>query len=1046
MDRIASHERLLEALRQRIFVPLDVVIPLRFRRAPYEDRSTAAIEPRHNWTPVNSDLVWGEPSGYFWFGGTVTMPAEALGRRVFCRIDAQFGSVMGRSDPQCLVRVNGRIAQGADGNHREFLLTSNAVAGQSFDILIEAGTIEDRRQLGFACSLVLHDALAEKLYYDLKVPLDVARLLKDDDARRTHILRHVGDALKVLDLRRPNLERFALSLSAAEAIADRIYAKSDADAPTIIATGHTHIDVAWLWRVRETRQKMARSMATALSLMEEYPDYRFMYNQGLLLDYLAADYPELFARIRDRQHAGQFEIEGALWLEPDVSITGGEALVRHILHGVRYHKATFGVTPRIVWLPDTFGYSAALPQLMALAGLDMFVTHKLSWNDTNRMPHEVFHWQGIDGTGVPAYFLTTQKYEYDGINTTYCPDLVPSHVLGAWKRFSQKETLNELLLVYGHGDGGGGPTRAMIENVRRMERGIPGCPRLRHDSMGPFFSRLAERMRTEPAEFPTWVGELYLEYHRGTLTSVAKNKRNNRLAENVLREIELLAVLARDCSVPWPRERLWDLWQIVLLNQFHDILPGSSIGAVYDDSDQDYARFFADAEALRRELAAPLASAGKPLVLNATSRPRGGLVALPDGARGIADGNEVILGQETAAADGSRTRVVPVAAVPPMGGRHVVLLADPPESPTVSGISVSTRHLENTRLRVDFDRNGHIVSLVDKLIGRNAIAPGEVANVLVAHRDIPIDFDAWDIDASFEDKCWLIDDFGGAEVVETGPYRAAIRLRWRYERSTITQVLSLDTDSALLEVDNFINWHEHQTLLKVAFPLAVRSDATTAEIHFGQVRRPNHRNTSWDQARFETSMHRWVDMSEPGFGVALLNDCKYGYDANANVVRLTLIKSPIYPWADADQGEHRFRYGVLPHAGDLKVVRDTAEAFNLPLRLLAGGGSSPPLPLSFLEVVGGTAYVESVKPAEDGDGVIVRLFEGLGTRQSVEIRFSREWSRIARTDLLERPLEWMGDNIDHVHVHLAPFEVLTLFLEREVKSADAQVATAASSS
>jgi len=553
--------------------------------------------------------------------------------------------------------------------------------------------------------------------------------------------------------------------------------------------------------------------------------------------------------------------------------------------------------------------------------------------------------------------------------------------------------------------------------------------------MGSFFSSLAEKMQAEPTRFPTWVGELYLEYHRGTLTSVAKNKRNNRLAENVLREIELLAVLAHDRGAPWPRKQLWDLWQIVLLNQFHDILPGSSIGAVYDDSDRDYERFFCEATALRADLASPLAADGEHLVLNALSRARGGLVQLPPGARAVSEGDTFIAGQEVVSADGTTAFAAPIGPVPPLGGRPVVLLAAAPEPRATSGLSISPTHLENTRLRVDLNERGHIVSLVDKVTGRNAIAAGSPANVLVAHRDIPIDFDAWDIDASFEDKSWSIDDFLGAEVVETGPHRAAIRLRWCYERSTITQVMSLEADATLIEVDNFIDWHEHQTLLKAVFPLAIRADSTTAEIHFGQVGRPSHRNTSWDQARFETSMHRWVDMSEPGFGVALINDCKYGYDAKENVVRLTLIKSPIYPWPDADQGEHRFRYAVLPHAGDLKVVRDEAEAFNLPLRLLPGAASHPGSPSSFLKVEGGTAYIESIKPAEEGDGVIVRLFEGLGTHQSVELHFARPWHRAARADLLEQRHAPLGENVSTLRLELRPFEIVTLLLEDDPSGA-----------
>ncbi len=1015
MRSIATYDRLLATLRERIFIDIDADVPLRFRRARDGERAAALTEPRHGWVPVDRDLVWGEPDGYYWFAGSATIPAGAAGGRVFCRIEAQFGSVMGRSDPQCLVRVNGRIAQGADGNHREFLLTEAAVAGEQFEIVIEAGTIEDRRQLGFACRLQLHDALAEKLYFDLKVPLDVARLLKPDDARRTRILGHIDAALTAVDLRHGDPGRFAASLRAAGAIADRIYAGADAEAmPTIVATGHTHIDVAWLWRVRETRQKVARSFATALSLMDQYPDYRFMYNQGLLLDYLEADYPELFERMRDKIAAGQFEIEGALWLEPDVNITGGEALVRHILHGMRYHQQKFGVTPRIVWLPDTFGYSAALPQLMKLAGLDMFVTHKLSWNDTNRMPYEVFHWQGIDGTRVPAYFLTTQKYEYDGINTTYCPDLVPSHVLGTWKRFSQKGTLDELFLVYGHGDGGGGPTRAMLENVRRMERGIPGCPRLKHEPMGPFFARLSERFATEPERFPTWVGELYLEYHRGTLTSVAKNKRNNRRAEVALRELELLAVLAMQRGVPYPSAKLWELWQIVLLNQFHDILPGSSIGAVYEDSDRDYARFFAEAERLAAELGGVLAAADEPFVLNVLDRPRSGFVAV----------SEMVGTQRVERADGSAEHWLPVA-VPAMGGCAQLSASAPAPADT---LTVSASHIENDRLRIELDDRGRIVSLRDKRTGREMVAPGTAANALFAHRDIPMDFDAWDIDASFEDHAWPVDQLVSREVVETGPYRAAIRISWRYERSTITQVLALEAGASRLDIDCFVDWHEHQTLLKAAFPLAIRADSTTAEIQFGHVSRPTHRNTSWDQARFETSMQRWVDMSEPGLGVALLNDSKYGYDAKGNVVRLTLIKSPIFPWPEADQGEHRFRYALFLHDGDRYSVHAEAESFNVPLRLIAGGAGDGH-PVSLVEVLEGGASIEAVKKAEDGDAVVVRLWETEGRRQQSTLRFGRTWRRIRTANLLEQQGTTLATDASELTLPLAPFEIVTLLLD-----------------
>ena len=1028
MIRIAKLDRLLTRLQAAIFTPTGIAVPLRFRRASNGDRAAAVAADRGDWAPVDADLVWGEPDGYYWFGGVVTIPDELAGKALFGRVEAQFGSVMGRSDPQLLTRIDGRIAQGGDGNHREFPLTQGAVAGASFDILIEAGTIENRRQLGFAVELTIHDRLVEETYYDLKVPLDVARLLKDDDARKARLLAHIDAALDTIDFRPGNPERFADSLTAARARANDLYAEADADAmPEIVATGHTHIDVAWLWRVRETRQKMARSMATALSLMEQYPDYRFMYNQGLLLDYLDHDYPELFERLKAKVVDGQFEIEGALWLEPDVVIASGEALVRHVVKGVRYHQATFGIAPKICWLPDTFGYSAALPQLMAQSGLEVFITHKMSWNDTNRMPHEMFFWQGLDGTQVPAYFLTTQKYEYDGINTTYCPDLVPSHVMGAWKRFSQKGLHDELFLVYGHGDGGGGPTRAMLENVRRMERGIPGCPRLKHEPMAPYFERLVAHMRQDPAAFPIWVGELYLEYHRGTLTSVAKNKANNRLAEIAMHDLELLAVLAQQAGEVYPQSEIAELWDCVLLNQFHDILPGTSIAAVYDDTDREYAAFFAAVDALKARLAGALAPAGSHFVLNATSIARDGLLYLPAGDATVTVNGTSVPVQPILRADGRLAGAAPLTGVPPLGGLAIELAHSVSPLP-VSRLSASATHLDNGVLRAEFDTKGRLVSLRDKRTGREAIAAGQPANAITAYQDIPLDFDAWNIDDFYEDKSWPIDNLVSAEVVETGPWRAAIRFEWTYESSRIVQVISLADGASQLEFDSFIDWHEHQTLLKTAFPLAIRTDVSRAETQFGHLTRPTHANTAWDQARFETSMHRWVDLSEAGFGIAALNDCKYGYDAKGSTLRLTLLKSPVFPWPEADQGEHRLRYAILVHEGNLQTVHNAALAFNNPLRLLAGAASAGVAVAPSLAILDtDQVCIETVKASEDCSGTILRLWETQGGRVTTRLNLARP-AGIAATDLLEQGTAVLGQDVYGVDLAFRPFEIKTLLL------------------
>ncbi|WP_246472718.1 alpha-mannosidase [Pelagibacterium limicola] len=989
-------------------------------------------EARHEWTPVVSDLVWGEPESYFWFAGTAVTPQQAAGKRLSMRVEAQFGRTMGRSDPQCLVRINGEIVQATDFNHREIMLSDDAIAGETFEILIEAGTIEDRRQMGFAVTLHIHDRHAEETYYDLRVPVDVARHLPEDDARRHLILNQVDKALAAIDLRPGDPARFTSSLDIARQCASVIYDTPDFEKkPTIVATGHTHIDVAWLWRLKETRQKMARSMATALRLMEEYPDYVFMYNQGVLLEWLAEDYPELFARIKGRVDEGRFEIEGALWLEPDANITSGESFVRHILHGVAYHEETFGVRPQMVWLPDTFGYSAALPQLMTLSGLDVFVTHKLSWNDTNRMPFETFHWQGIDGTRVPAYFLTTQPYDSRSIGTTYNPDLKPTHVMGTWRRHGQQALNDELFLVYGHGDGGGGPTREMLENIRRMERGIPGCPTVRHEKMRPFFERLLARMKAAPADYPTWVGELYLEYHRGTLTSVAKNKRNNRLAEIALRELETIAILASlHTGQTYPAEQLHRLWRIVLLNQFHDILPGSSIGGVYEDSDNDYAAFFGECERLTAALAATLADKGSHFVFNALGRPRSGMIALPGHEPlAIADGELRVDTQKIVRADGTIAQLAPLEDVPALGGRVITLEAGSGANGK-GDLGLSARHIENAVIRADFDAAGRIVSILDKRNGREVLKPGEAANRLQAFRDMPVAFDAWDIDAGFEDQTFEIDQLVSAEVVETGPYRAAIRFEWTYESSRIVQVISLEAGAAQLEFDTFIDWHERNTLVKSAFPIAVRADEIRAEIQFGHVRRPTHANTSWDQARFECVMHRWLDISEPGFGVALLNDCKYGYDAKDTTLRLTLLRSPTYPWPQSDQGEHRFRYGLLVHHGTFEGegVHAAAEKFNLPLRTFAGGAETAQQSLSLLAIEGREVVVESVKNAERGDGVIVRLWETRGQQTQIALTLPDGCDPVEEVDLLERQPRTLDAPDRKLDLAFKPFEIRTLKL------------------
>jgi alpha-mannosidase len=1025
MISITQIDHLLSMLRTRIFEPVGAPLELEFCKTVSEDRGAVLAGQSFDWVPVGPDTVWGESQSYFWFSGKGRVPDKAVGKRLYLLIDAQFGRVMGRSDPQCLVHIDGEIRQGADFNHREVLVFKNARSGQEYDLLIEAGTIEDRRQLGFAIQPAIHHVEAEALYYDLATPLEVARYLPETDQRRGFILNVLRDALAALDLRPGHLDE---SLLGARKAAVCIYEARDMQTkPTVWVTGHTHIDVAWLWRIRETRQKMARSMATALHLMDEYPDYHFMYNQGLLLAYLEEDYPELSQRIKGHVEGGQFEIEGALWLEPDANITGGESFVRHILKGVHYHRDTYEVDPKVIWLPDTFGYSAAMPQLFANAGMEIFVTHKLSWNDTNKMPYEHFFWQGIDGTTLPTAFLTAQPVTSTSIGTTYCPDMKPTHVMGSWRRYSQKETFDELFLVYGHGDGGGGPTREMLEHIRRMEQGIPGCPKVRHDFMKPYLNRLLGEMDARKGDFPTWVGELYLEFHRGTFTSVAKNKRANRLGEQAMRELEAMASYAAAKGVfEYPGKEIGMLWDILLLNQFHDILPGTSIAEVYEDSDRDYSAFFDGVEKLRSKLAKTLAPQAALLALNPFARPREGLARLPSsGAAAVSVGGKRLPVQALHRADGTVDARVLIANVPPLSATVVRIVEAVDEMPRAE-LSVSRHAIENDVLRAEFDETGQISSLFDKRANRGLLKSGMAGNRLQAYRDTPSAFDAWEVDPGFEAKSWEIDNLVSVEVVETGPYRAAIRFEWRYEASVIVQVVSLRHGAGQLEFDTYIDWQEHNTLVKAAFPFDVAADEVKAEIQFGHVRRATHRNTSWEQARFEQPMQRWVGLEEPGFGVALLNDCKYGYDAKGTTLRLTLLRSPTWPWAEADQGEHRFRYAIALHDGTADLTA-LSEDFNMPMLLLEGQ-SGFENHASLLSIDGDGIVLEAIKQAEDKGGFVVRLWESKGRRVSARLTFDRCIGQIQSANLLEEersPLPLQGELLV---LTFRPFEIKTLYL------------------
>ncbi len=744
----------------------------------------------------------------------------------------------------------------------------------------------------------------------------------------------------------------------------------------ITAVGHAHIDAAWEWPLREGRRKVARSWSTQLALMEQYPDYVFAASQPAQYEWMKESYPDIHRRVRERVASGQWEPVGAMWVEADCNLPSGEALVRQLLHGKRFFMRELGVETRILWLPDVFGYPGNLPQLIKESGCDYFLTQKLSWNDTNKPEHHTFWWEGIDGTRVFTHFPPADTY-----NGAMSADELEWSV----RNYKDAGRSDRSLYLFGWGDGGGGPQPEMIESARRF--GI---------EMG-HASEFFERAASEARDLATSTGELYFELHRGTYTSQSRTKRLNRLAQEALREAEMWSVASLG---DYPSEVLESAWKLVLVNQFHDILPGSSIDWVYEEAERDLKDAAFTASRVTARAIKKIAGDGyRAAVFNATSHPRRAVIEF-----------------------GHRLRFV---EVPPCGWAV-------PEEQTVRDdrrVRVSERGMENHLLRVRWDANGLLTSIWDKHAGREVLSgPG---NLLQLHDDNPSRWDAWDLDEEYRDSFTDLIAPPDQVIEEAGGFRGAVRFTRRFGASTFTQRMVLDADSRVLRFECDVDWRESHKLLKVAFPVTVSARDATYEIQFGHLHRPTHTETSQARAMFEVCAQRWADLGDGEYGVALLNDCKHGYDIRGSVMRLSLLRAPTHPDPTADQGSHRFTYALLPHEGDFRRagVIEAAEDLNSPLRAvftdLPAGHTS-----SLIEIDTRQVIVETIKRAEDSDATIVRLYEAWGRPCRARIRASLPARRAMLCDLLEREREEVPLQEGEVALEFGRFQVVTLKLDQ----------------
>lgn len=759
-----------------------------------------------------------------------------------------------------------------------------------------------------------------------------------------------------------------------------------------------------------------------------------MHTSPQLFKFLEEDHPAIFEDVKKRVESGEFEITGGMWVESDTYVPSGESLIRQFLYGKRYIKEKFNKDTNLLWLPDVFGYSAALPQIIKKSGIDYFMTTKISWNQYNHFPYDTFWWEGLDGSEVFTHFITTPDrgswfYTYNG-------KMTPDDVQGIWKNYKNKDINDNLLIAYGWGDGGGGPTREMIEMLTTMEN-LPGLPYVASSGAEEFFDHLYENTNKEKMD--RWVGELYFEYHRGTLTSQARTKRNNRKSEILLHNIEVASVLAEflDPSHSYPKDQLDTLWERVLLNQFHDILPGSSITEVYEDTDKDYEKIKQDGNAILKDtletITTHIVKDNDSIALyNFTGFERSDYVTIPFGNE-ISETTKFSCDGKTLSSQVTSDAIIVFVENIPAFSYKTIQLVDTQDVVETTPFTFNEERIQTPFYELKLNAQGEIEYLFDKLNERE-VSQGEALNKLVAYEDKPLRFDAWDVDIFYQEKPYEPFTLESRELMENGTERIVVRQRWRFNKSTFTQDLILYSKSARIDFETHVDWHEDQVLLKTYFPVSVRNEMATYEIQHGTLQRPTHRNTEQDMAKFEVSGHRYADLSESDYGVAVLNDCKYGWDIKSNRIGLTLLKSAIDPDPKADYGEHYFTYALFPHAGDFheSSVQEEAIKLNMPILNVnavanAEHEDSNPEGIAFVKTDADHIVIDTVKKAEDGEGYIVRLYE-FKNRKNTQLRleFFADISQLSLCNMMEEIEEDLDFNENEVELSISNCEVITL--------------------
>ena len=942
------------------------------------------------------------------------VPESFEGRKIYLTID--FGG-------EAIIRINGKIygavsSREASGwvHRTDILFHEELKAGDKLFIQVENAVdsggyfnhaFPDKKPITYtmntACFRIINEA-AEDINYDICCAFDVYEVTEDEYVAK-RIYNAVDNAIHKLDFDFGKKRYYESIPEAKKCLWEELGKINYATPGNVILSGHSHLDVAWLWTVKEIHRKCARTFSNNASLMKKYPDFKFTQSQAAVYSFVKDYYPEVYEDVKKFVKNGQWEITGNTWVEADTNIASGESLIRQLLYGREFFMKEFGISSDIYWLPDCFGFTAALPQVIKKSGMKYFLTSKLQYNDTNEFPLSVFRWRSHSGDEVLSYM---QKVHYEG-------DADADYIKRTRKTNRQNDLVDASMGMYGYGDGGGGCTFDMVEKVRRFQK-IPGLPQVQMGQAKDFFTAVEKDIDS----LPVWDGEMYYENHRGTFTSQAFVKKNNRHGEYLLRNAEMLSLLAGT----YDKERLERVWKLLLTNQFHDILPGTSIEEVFINTREEYElmnkegnEIVNDALRLLSEKAA--SSENSIVVWNLLPFAVTNTVKaeIPEGFCGVKDSD----GNSMQAVKNGNFLEFTAVNVPPMGYKVFTLTEN---NETVSLVQADRYTLENKYIRARLDENGNLTELTNKKTGKNILSG--TGNLLSVSHDKPIHESAWNLENDYKMKMWYLTEADSVELVENTPVKAVIRTVRSFNKSVITQDITLTSESQTLIFDTTVDWHETEKVLKAEFPLDIRSRIATYEIAHGALERPTYANNSYEKAMFECCAHKWADLSQGDTGMSIINDCKYGYDIDNNTMRITLMRAPILPDATADKGISTFRYGAYVHESRWNDADTVKEAFmeNIPLKAVycskANGTESE---FSYITLSDSRVMIDAVKQAQDGNGIIIRVYETSAHSGEVTLTLPCNASEITECNMMETDENAVDFDKNAFTFTIKPFEV-----------------------